>query len=99
MFICTTLQRFGTGVSLAPCPYLYAAISKGLMTDDFEPLSDTTRASSYQATFSHSVKAEIRATYDRRCVICLNCVDTSQCAHIIDAATGGRQQVGTKIAM
>jgi hypothetical protein len=99
MFICTTLQRFGTGVSLAPCPYLYAAISKGLMTDDFEPLSDTTRASSYQATFSHSVKAEIRATYDRRCVICLNCVDTS-CSRINDmGALRGRQQVGTKIAM
>lgn len=48
------------------------------MNDDFEPLSDTSLdletalaiEGASQATFSHSVKANIRATYDRRCVIC-----------------------------
>ena len=46
-----------------------------------------------------SVKAKIRDTYDYRCVICLNVVQTSQCAHIIDVATARKQQVCNKIVM
>jgi predicted restriction endonuclease len=56
---------------------------------------------SQTSSFSQSVKAKIRETYDYRCVICLSLVQTSQWAHIIDAATAGKQQVqvGNEIVM
>jgi predicted restriction endonuclease len=74
---------------------------------DFEPLSVTsldletsiTMAGASQATFSLSFKAQLRATYNYRCVICLHYAHTSQCAHIIDAASVGQQQVGNEIVI
>ena len=74
---------------------------------DFEPLSDAsldletsivTLAAS-QATFPLSVETQLHAAYGYRCVICLNYVHTSQCAHIIDAASGGQQQAGNEIVI
>jgi hypothetical protein len=44
-------------------------------------------------SFSQSVKNTIHNIYSYRCVICLTMVRTSECAHIIDAATLGLQQV------
>ena len=46
-----------------------------------------------QASFSQSVKNRIREAYQYRCVICLAWIDTSQLAHILDAATQGVLQV------
>ena len=46
-----------------------------------------------QASFSQSVKNPIRETYQYRCVICLAGIDTTQCPHILDAATPGELQV------
>jgi hypothetical protein len=46
-----------------------------------------------QASFSQSVKNRIRKTYQYRCVICLASIDTTQCAHLLDAATQGQLQV------
>ena len=79
-----TLAVFGSPVSRGSCDCLGTLL---------------TMAGDSQATFSKSVKAKIRETYDYRCVICLNFVQTSQCAHIIDAATAGKQQVCNEIVM
>ena len=40
-----------------------------------------------QATFSASVRKEIRETYQYRCVICLTSIETTQCAHLLDTAS------------
>jgi predicted restriction endonuclease len=62
-------------------------------------LAPSTMAGDSQTTFSKSVKKKIHDTFDYRCVICLNFVQTSQCAHIIDAATALKQQVCNEIVM
>jgi hypothetical protein len=52
-----------------------------------------------QAFFLPTVKNAICKIYSYRCVICLNMVRPSQCAHIIDAATQGLHQVRCETMM
>ena len=52
-----------------------------------------TMAGDSQASFSQSVKNRIHEAYQYRCVICLAWIDTTQLAHILDAATQGVLQV------
>ncbi|KIL64176.1 hypothetical protein M378DRAFT_24755 [Amanita muscaria Koide BX008] len=46
-----------------------------------------------QASFSQSVKINIRETYEYRCAICLTRSSTTQCAHVLDGATPGEHHV------
>ena len=50
-----------------------------------------------QASFSVSVKNKIRGTYQYRCVICLTWISTTECVHVLDAATQGELQVHSKV--
>ena len=56
-----------------------------------------TLAGESQASFSASVRNKIRETYQYRCVICLAWIDTTQCAHLLDAITQGELQVRSKV--
>ncbi|KAF5379415.1 hypothetical protein D9615_006535 [Tricholomella constricta] len=49
-------------------------------------------AGEYQASFSTSVRREIRTRYHDRCVVCLTWIRTTQCAHLLDAGTQGEFQ-------
>ncbi len=50
-----------------------------------------------EASFSASVKNKIRGTYHYRCVICLAWISTTECAHVLDAATQGEPQVRSEV--
>ncbi|KIM85474.1 hypothetical protein PILCRDRAFT_365117 [Piloderma croceum F 1598] len=52
-----------------------------------------------QASFSQSVRNRIRETYKHRCVICLAWIDTTQCAHVLDAATPGALQLRNAVTL
>lgn len=66
-------------------------------TENSEPPSiSLTMAGESQASFSVSVKNHIRETYQYRCVICLAWFETTECAHVLDAATQGQLQVRRK---
>ena len=61
------------------------------------PLISLKMAGESQASFSASVRYKIRETYQYRCVICLAWIDTTQCAHLLDAATQGEHQVRSEV--
>src|ERR1700722_809871 len=50
-----------------------------------------------QTSFSKFTMNKIPEKYKYCCVICLNVVKPSQCAHIIDAASEGQQQVRSSL--
>jgi len=61
------------------------------------PSISLTMAGESQASFSASVRKKIRDTYEYRCVICLTRIETTQCAHLLDAATQGELQVRSEV--
>ena len=54
-------------------------------------------ATESQASFSASVRNQIRDIYEYRCVICLARIGTTQCAHLLDTATQGELQVRSEV--
>jgi hypothetical protein len=72
-------------------------LSLSLNTQNSEPPSIAlTMSGDSKASFSQSVMNTIRGIYHYRCVICLYSVGTTQCAHLLDAATLGAHQVRSK---
>ena len=61
------------------------------------PSISLTMAGESQASFSASVRNKIRQQYQYRCVICLAWIDTTRCAHLLDAATQGEHQVRSEV--
>ena len=52
-----------------------------------------------QASFSATVINKLRDEYKERCVICLTWTQTSQCAHVLDAASSGEAFVAVQYCL
>ena len=74
-----------------------SADKPSLNRSSFSPLTHNrtslTMAGESRASFSATVINKLRTEYEDRCVICLTWSQTSQCAHVLDAASAGQIQV------